>query len=94
MGRSLAVLLALTTAAHGFIAPTPAARWVTRRSVMSAAALTQEELKQQAGYKAVDDYVESGMVVGLGTGSTAAYAVERLGELLKSGATIRLDART
>jgi len=53
---------------------------------MSAAALTQEELKQQAGYKAVDDYVESGMVVGLGTGSTAAYAVERLGELLKSGA--------
>lgn len=28
------------------------------------------------GYKAVDDYVKSGMVVGLGTGSTAAFAGE------------------
>lgn len=28
----------------------------------------------QVGYKAVDDYVKSGMVVGLGTGSTAAFA--------------------
>jgi len=37
------------------------------------------------GYKSVDDYVKSGMVVGLGTGSTAYFAVERLGELLKSG---------
>jgi ribose 5-phosphate isomerase A len=34
----------------------------------------------------VDDYVKSGMVVGLGTGSTAAFAVERVGMLLKSGA--------
>ena len=33
---------------------------------------TQDELKKQVGYKAVDDYVESGMIVGLGTGSTAA----------------------
>ena len=46
---------------------------------------TQDELKQQVGYKAVDDYVTSGMVVGLGTGSTAYYAVERLGQLLSSG---------
>ncbi|KAG5186264.1 ribose 5-phosphate isomerase A-domain-containing protein [Tribonema minus] len=46
---------------------------------------TQDELKQQVGYKAVDDYVKSGMVVGLGTGSTAAFAVERLGQLLKDG---------
>lgn len=37
------------------------------------------------GYKAVDDYVKSGQVVGLGTGSTAYYAVERVGEKLKSG---------
>lgn len=28
----------------------------------------------QVGYKSVDDYVTSGMVVGLGTGSTAAFA--------------------
>ena len=47
---------------------------------------SQNDLKRQVGYKAVDDYVRSGMVVGLGTGSTAAFAVERLGELLKSGA--------
>lgn len=31
------------------------------------------------------DYVQSGMVVGLGTGSTAAFAVDRLGALLKDG---------
>ena len=49
------------------------------------AAATQDELKQQVGYKAVDDYVKSGMVVGLGTGSTAYFAVERLGQLLASG---------
>jgi len=46
---------------------------------------TQDELKKQVGFKAVDDYVKSGMKVGLGTGSTAAFAVERVGELLKSG---------
>lgn len=45
----------------------------------------QDELKKQVGYKAVDDYVESGMVIGLGTGSTAAFAVERVGQLLKEG---------
>merc|ERR1711972_1285295 len=44
-----------------------------------------DELKKQVGYKAVDDYVKSGMVVGLGTGSTAYFAVERVGQKLKSG---------
>jgi ribose 5-phosphate isomerase A len=52
---------------------------------MAETALTQDELKKMVGYKSVDDYVKSGMVVGLGTGSTAYFAVERLGELLKSG---------
>ncbi len=33
----------------------------------------------------MDDYVKSGMVVGLGTGSTAYFAVKRLGQLFKSG---------
>merc|ERR1719409_2335553 len=47
--------------------------------------VSQDELKKQVGFKSVDDYVKSGMVVGLGTGSTAAFAVERVGELLKSG---------
>ena len=37
------------------------------------------------GYKAVDDYVQSGTVIGLGTGSTAAFAVERVGQKLKDG---------
>ena len=57
----------------------------SQRSVRMAEALTQDELKKMVGYKAVDDYVKSGMVVGLGTGSTAAFAVERVGMLLKSG---------
>jgi hypothetical protein len=29
------------------------------------------------------EYVQSGMVLGLGTGSTAAFAVAKIGELLK-----------
>ena len=48
-------------------------------------AMSQDELKKMVGYKAVDDYVKSGMKVGLGTGSTAAFAVERVGQKLKSG---------
>ena len=59
---------------------------------------SQDELKKQAwealssarralqvGFKAVDDYVRSGMIIGLGTGSTAYFAVERVGEKLRSG---------
>eukprot|EP00887_Chlorella_sp_A99_P006137 scaffold22.g6137.t1 len=38
----------------------------------------------QAAWKAVE-YVKSGQVVGLGTGSTAAFAVDRIGQLLKDG---------
>ncbi|GFH17562.1 uncharacterized protein HaLaN_14224 [Haematococcus lacustris] len=44
----------------------------------------QDQLKQQAAWKAVD-YVKSDMVVGLGTGSTAAFAVDRIGQLMKEG---------
>ena len=36
-------------------------------------------------FKAVDDHVRSGMVVGLGTGSTAFFAVQRVGQKLKTG---------
>jgi len=42
-------------------------------------------LKKQAGEHAAQ-FVESGMVVGLGHGSTAIHAVRRIGELLHSGA--------
>lgn len=51
----------------------------------SAPVLTQDDLKRLAADKAVD-YVKSGMVLGLGTGSTAAFVVDKLGSLLKSGA--------
>lgn len=54
-------------------------------TALNMATLSQDELKKMVGYKAVDDYVTSGMVVGLGTGSTAYFAVERLGQLLDSG---------
>ncbi|WP_420640788.1 ribose-5-phosphate isomerase RpiA [Candidatus Leptofilum sp.] len=42
------------------------------------------ELKRQAAEKAVE-LVQSGMVIGLGTGSTAVHAVRAIGRLLKSG---------
>jgi ribose 5-phosphate isomerase A len=41
--------------------------------------------KREAAHAAVERYVESGMVVGLGTGSTATFAVQRIGELVASG---------
>ncbi|EYU30435.1 hypothetical protein MIMGU_mgv1a026897mg, partial [Erythranthe guttata] len=41
-------------------------------------------LKKIAAYKAVE-HVRSGMVVGLGTGSTAKHAVDRIAQLLKQG---------
>lgn len=44
-----------------------------------------DELKRAAAERAVAEYVESGMVVGLGTGSTAAFAVRSIGELIASG---------
>ena len=46
---------------------------------------TAERLKRDAAYAAVDRYVESGMTVGLGTGTTAAFVVERIGRLLIDG---------
>lgn len=47
-------------------------------------ALSQDELKKQAAHKAVE-YAKSGMVLGLGTGSTTAFAIDRIGELMKNG---------
>jgi len=43
------------------------------------------ELKRRAAEQAVD-FVESGMVVGLGEGSTAIYAIRRIGRLVAAGA--------
>ena len=42
------------------------------------------QLKRKAGERAVD-FVESGMVVGLGHGSTAVFALRRIAQLLQEG---------
>lgn len=44
----------------------------------------QEKLKQEAAHRAVE-FIKSGMVVGLGTGSTAAYAVKQIAKRLQAG---------
>ena len=44
----------------------------------------REEQKRRAAWEAVEQ-VCSGMIIGLGTGSTAAWALRRLAERLGSG---------
>lgn len=44
--------------------------------------------KQLAGEKAVE-YVEEGMIVGLGTGSTAYFSIMKIGELVQNGLQIQ-----
>jgi ribose 5-phosphate isomerase A len=44
--------------------------------------------KRQAGEAAVDRYVRDGMCVGLGTGTTAYWAIRRVGTMVKDGASI------
>ena len=46
---------------------------------------SREEKLRGAALAAVDDRVESGMIVGLGSGSTAGWAVRRIGERLETG---------
>ena len=86
---SAACLAALASTASAFTAtvrPSVARHYAATSTTLNMAEkLSQDELKKMVGYKSVDDYVKSGMVVGLGTGSTAYFAVERVGELLKSG---------
>ena len=43
------------------------------------------EMKKIVAEKAVDTFVRDGMNVGLGTGSTAYYAIKRIGELVRQG---------
>ena len=47
-----------------------------------------EDLKREAGYYAAG-MVEDGMVVGLGTGSTIAFAMERIAERIREGLRIQ-----
>lgn len=46
-----------------------------------------EQAKKRAGYAAAD-LVQDGMIVGLGTGSTVFFAMERLSERIRQGLTI------
>jgi len=46
--------------------------------------MNQNELKKIAAVEAVK-FVESGMILGLGTGSTTNFAIERIGELINGG---------
>ena len=49
--------------------------------------MEREDMKRSAGEKALE-YVEDGMTIGLGTGSTVAYTIKKLGELVKGGLSI------
>jgi ribose 5-phosphate isomerase A len=46
-----------------------------------------EQAKRAAGYRAAD-MIEEGMVIGLGTGSTVYFTIERLSERIRNGLTI------
>ena len=46
------------------------------------------DIKQVIGEKATE-YIDDGMIVGLGTGSTAYWAVKKIGELVKNGLRIK-----
>jgi len=48
-----------------------------------------EEAKRAAARQAVDEHVRDGMKVGVGSGSTIVYAVERLAERVSQGLSIR-----
>ncbi|MFA5452798.1 MAG: ribose-5-phosphate isomerase RpiA [Candidatus Methanomethylophilaceae archaeon] len=47
--------------------------------------MSELNLKKIVAEYAVDNYIEDGMNVGLGTGSTAYYAIKRIGELVNKG---------
>ncbi len=50
--------------------------------------MSADERKREAGFAAVDRFVRDGMCVGLGTGSTALWAIRRVGELVANGAGV------
>lgn len=90
MRRTISALVAFASSITAFqtaLIPKKAFAYTSTTSTtfLAMSAVSQDELKKQVGYKAVDDYVKSGMIVGLGTGSTAYFAVERVGEKLKNG---------
>ena len=51
----------------------------------------QDSYKKEAAERAVE-LVQSGMVIGLGTGETATYAIRRIGALLQAGTLEDIEA--
>ena len=49
----------------------------------------EDRAKRDVGYRAVDEYVRDGTCIGLGTGTTAYFAVERVGQLVARGWKLR-----
>ncbi len=50
--------------------------------------LSSDEVKRAVAYAAVDRYVRAGTCIGLGTGTTAKWAVARVGERIAAGEAI------
>src|SRR3990167_2227814 len=50
--------------------------------------MSQEKAKQEAALKAVE-FIQDGMIVGLGSGTTAAYFIQALAERVKQGLKIQ-----
>lgn len=50
------------------------------------------QAKRAVGHAAADRYVRSGMRIGLGTGSTATWAIRRVGELIANGTLQDIEA--
>ncbi|XP_028648536.1 ribose-5-phosphate isomerase [Erpetoichthys calabaricus] len=55
-------------------------RHVLRRLGTTVGIVMEEQAKKKAGYSAVDNHVQNNQAVGIGSGSTIVYAVERLAE--------------
>ncbi len=51
--------------------------------------MSVEDQKRDAGFAAVDRFVRDGMCIGLGTGSTALWAIRRVGERVARGEKIQ-----
>jgi ribose 5-phosphate isomerase A len=49
----------------------------------------EEQAKRAVGRRAVDEFVRAGTCIGLGTGSTALYAIERVAERVRDGWDVR-----
>src|SRR5436190_1890661 len=63
-------------------------RAVSPRGSRRSVTLLSDELKQSAAYKALE-LVQDGMLLGLGSGSTARYFTEGVGRLVEEGMKVR-----